>query len=314
MSQTKLLMRRIVAWIYAVGGGLYVLHGMITSTGLIGWLEVAQQSLFGSYSMKLSMLVAIVVVVIPALVIGSGQADPLGPGAVMQRGANAPLSTRGQIIMCAVAVALVWIAGFTARTWYIERARADAEATYVPLRLETGDVSTPPADHVALYGKALDNAIVASRSGSGSSARDDHFFIPIVARDWQPGQPVRYVLKSETSVLTDRASLVPRFAPVLPGAAPAPAPPEYPVLARPGGALPVPAQQALANMGLVLGEPQFLLDRIDSYQGKPVPLDSAQVHWFFLFGCGLLSGTFVLAWTLAIFMQRKKQRQHGSST
>jgi hypothetical protein len=37
--------------------GAYALHGLITDTGPAGWINYFQQSIFGSYSMKVTVLV-----------------------------------------------------------------------------------------------------------------------------------------------------------------------------------------------------------------------------------------------------------------
>lgn len=300
MSQT-LIVRRIAAWTYVVGAGLYLIHGLVTSTGLVGWLEALQQSLFGGYSMKMSLLFGLLIVAIPGALIAGGKRDPLSPGAVMQR-ANAPLGARGIAVLALGGVALSWLIGFGVRSWYVERARADVEATYVPLTLDRSDVDTPPAEHAALHARVLSEAVVTSSTGSGSSQRADHFWLPLVARDWQPGQPIRYLLKSDTQQLFETFAYVP------PGQKPA-APP--PVLARRAGPLPVPAQQAFAEMGITLTEPLYVLERIPSMQGKPIPLDRAMVDGAFWIGCGLLSFLFLVFWVAATIGLRRRAQAQG---
>jgi hypothetical protein len=300
-----MLARRALAWVYALGAVGYLIYGLITSTGLIGWLDYAQQRAFGSYRQKLSLLVALVLVALPtALLRGrGGQSDPAGPVA-LERRANAPLTARGLRVLFGVLMVLLWSVGFGVHTWMNARDQRDYEAHYEPLRLD-GDAPLPAAvEHVALYGKALERARLSFGDVSGSATADKYYLIPVVPEAWRPDQPVRCIVKSKTPSLTEPTYFVGPVLPDLSGSPP-PEPAPVPVLARVGGSLSVSAAQTFQQMGLILVEPQ-LLERIDAINGKPIAPDTEHTRLLFFVMCSLGSAMLVVFYFAALAGQRRR--------
>jgi hypothetical protein len=307
MKGTTTILRRTLAWAYALCAAGYLIYGLITATGLIGWLHYAQQRAFGSYSQKVSMLIAMLLVMVPAMLLRGRNApmDPAGPLGMVRR-ANAPLTARGTLVLFGVLVVLVWSTGFGVRTWVIYQDQQDYGAHYAPLHLD-GD-SQPPGsvDHVALYGRPLERARLSFGRGR-SPAREEYYLIPVVPKAWRPDQPVRYIVKSKTPSLIEPTYFVGPVAPDLSGR-PAPEPAPLPVLARGGGHLSVPAAETFQHMGLTLVDEPILLERIDAINGKPIAPDAARTNLFFLVICSLCSVLLVIFYFAVLAGRRRRAR------
>lgn len=290
--QQVALVRRILAGCWALGFGAYLIHGLITDTGLIGWIEYAQQSVIGSYSMKLTVLAAMLVWLFSILLL-LPRADRDAAKSWQQR-ANAPLSRKGVLTLCACLIGFVWVGGLAVRWWFVQQETEDYEATYEELRLQPDANPAPNSNHIALWGEPLDDAAVTFSQNNTTS----YYLIPVVAAEWHEDQPISFVVKSKTSDLRE----LPRYDATLRQVVR----PTRPVLARLTGVVSVPAAQEFERMGLKLAEPHYLLERIPSVDGKPPAPNLAQAQLAYLCIAGFLT-FLIVVFGAVVIIKRPKQ-------
>ncbi|MCE9658984.1 MAG: hypothetical protein K8R60_10525 [Burkholderiales bacterium] len=298
-----------LARVVLIGGYLAVcIYAAVTETGPIGWINYAQQSVFGAYSQKMTMLIALVASVvvvgplwwaIDSLARRMGLSEGL-PTAAEISGANAPVTNRGLLLSSLVAIPVIWIGGY-AIWWAIEHQhREDASARYEPLELARGaPVALPANGYVSVHGRLLWQRTVAFTKGSGSTP--EYTLVPLVAKDWRDGEPVPFVTRVDNSnrYLAERSS---RSGSVL--------------LGRTDGAVAVPAAQEFRKMGLPIDAATQLLRLIPSENGAPVVRDTAasdrQIYVWLALGCSVfyvfMMGIMILVRWNHDRKQRSRQR------
>lgn len=305
----------VVITAIGVAAAAYVVHGLITETGLAGWLNYAQQSLFGSYSLKLTALIMIFglmglgIAAWWAMAHFGGATDDglieralLGPQAAPEPG-KAP-GAKMMWIVCAGMVVATWVIGYAVYLWQAAEQREDAAARYEPVVLADGaPLPRPAGTHISLQGRVLGDRVLSHRTGS--TGREDYHLVPVVSPGWSPGQPVAYVAKVKTFY-----ELPGQRRPAYPRRPGQPLPPPDALLARLDGAIPVPAVQEFRKMGVVLGPESKLLRVVPSNGSQPAVADSSAEDFnVFLILCGGISGLIVLsigAVNIGIWRQRRK--------
>lgn len=150
-----------VAVLVGLGAGAYCVHGLVTDTGLAGWLEYLQLAAFGSYSMKLTASALMVVVF--ALSLGAGYLASFGSRGEPTEVARAPLpvskgsqspSWSAISALCGAMLAATWIIGYAAYWWDSRVDREDAQARYEPIApAAAAPLPRPTGSHVALRGR-----------------------------------------------------------------------------------------------------------------------------------------------------------------
>jgi hypothetical protein len=271
-------------------------HGLITETGVVGWINHAQQSLFGAYSLKVSLLVSLFGLLfiglaawgLVARLTGGGESAGLASMAELSVAANRPASPKGMVWTFGVLIAATWLIGFVVYAWLNHQQQADASATYEPLVLADGvPVPPPKSTHLALRGDLLTRHVLAHSSGSGSSQREDFQLLPLAAPGWQPGKPVSFVVKIKGPWELPGAKTWPR------PARGAPVPPQD-LMVRLDGDVPVPAAQQFKKMGVPLAEPSYLLHVVPSRDGRVEVKDSSAEDFRILLTiCGGISALLV---------------------
>jgi hypothetical protein len=175
-------------WLYMAGCLTYVGYEAYSYTGMYRLAAEWQMNTLGHYSEKLTFLVPLLVLAIPGAVIARllglvelkhGTLEPKLP----------PLSPRILLVAGLVLVAVAVGAG-----WQVY-ASTTANVTYEAFDLSKS--RTPPSDHVRITGVAHPEYEV----GFGKENRPDHY-VPVTAKDWRPGDPLVYFLKTHTTVYT----------------------------------------------------------------------------------------------------------------
>jgi hypothetical protein len=263
---------RWIARAVLIGGYAAVcIYAAVSETGPIGWINYAQQSVFGAYSQKMTMLVAIVASfavlgplwwAIDALARSMGVSAGL-PTVAALSGADTPVTNRGLLLSSLVAIPVIWAGGY-AIYWTIEHQhREDAAARYEPIELTRGAVAALPASgYVAVRGRLLWQRTVALTKGSSSTP--EYTLVPLVSKDWREGEPVPFVTRIDNSnrYLAERSS---RSGSVL--------------LGRADGAVAVPAAQEFKKMDVPTTDATVLLRLIPSENGAPAVRDTAESDW-----------------------------------
>ena len=173
-----------VIWLYIAAACAYIFYEWYAYTGLYRLAAEWQLEHFGSYGMKLTLLVPLMVLLSPAAVLVSlsGMQDQVrsaGSGA----GSSATFALLG-VVALAVAAGAGWY-GYvrSMETFDVER-----------LDLSKGD--TPRSTHVTITGIARTEYIVEfGTKSSGGTTRLDRY-IPLTAPTWRPDQPLVYFMKT----------------------------------------------------------------------------------------------------------------------
>ena len=290
----------------------------------IGWLNLAQQSLAGSYSVKLSVLgfVTIAVVVqalawaavqgivtrrIAAADIAAGRL-PASAGASAGTFASAtvgrvvakPAMSQSRLLvrMGVGTVVVIWIAAAAAFFWFDTQQRRDNEAVYVPFRVG-GDESARVAmgDHVSIEGEVLASRVVTHRTDS-NSVSPSFYVIPVVPLGWRPGEATHVLLQVEhPSTLPGYGPSTPQRPWILPEM----------VLGRVGTGASVIAGKEFENMGVPLAPDYKLLEVVPSQAGKPIQshVDYLErVLWF----AGVGSIVMAFVYVASFFIVRRRER------
>ncbi len=321
--------RDVVFLLIVVGAGGYGFYGSMTETGLGGWLNYVQQAIFGEYLVKASVILAVGLVGVLAVlaefawnrVSGSrngfeqsiayrflfGARAPAATPPAPQRPANTPVS-QGRMLLQTTAILVVatWTIGFAIYWWYETEQREDASAQYDPIDLSDGaPMHRPPGSHIALRGGVpLDIALV-HQTGTRDSAREDYQLVPIASRGWVKGQPVAFVVKTkDRSELQD---LIPR-----PSARGNQATTGI-LMARIDGPVPGPVTLEFKKIGVPLGDPNYLLRPVKTRDGKVVTESIEDAFMFFLAFCGIISAVTCAITGGAWIMIRAKATRTGSS-
>ena len=238
----------VVGVLALVALAVYVAVG---ETGPVGWINAAQMSIAGSYSRKITMLVLICVVGIPAIVVGSMVFSGSKPAAVPHKPVSVPAIALVGWVVCML---LVWAGAWGWNAWQAQTANVDANATYVPIELAAGTSGAATGhDHLALSGRVLGDHTVERKGESDGSGRV--ILVPIVERGWHEGDPVHFVVSldkyNENALRGALRSAADN------------------ILVRADGSPPTPSRQVFTRMGAPLADDVRLLALVPSQNGKP---------------------------------------------
>ncbi len=232
----------------------------------MSWINLAQQSVFGAYSVKASFLIFICGALLSVALLAdlfarvnarrTSSTYPLAKPLPVR--AKTPSQAKLLLQVGAGFVVTLWIGGFAAFTWFNQQQHTDNAAEYRALRLDDGaDFTAAEGDHLAVRGNVLTNRAVAHRAGSGPSGRNDYWLLPLVPSNWRAGQPARLVVKVDyIAQLADSATGVSLE--------------RQPLLVRVGAALPETAVSQFEKTGVPLAPDHHVLHVIASSDGKPV--------------------------------------------
>lgn len=279
--------------VFGVAG--YGFYGGVTGTGPVGWLNYAQQAIFGAYSVKVSVLLALVLAGVLAVLasfawdrVSGSRSDEQSVGSRILFGPKATPATtpasQGRVLVQAAIIFIVatWTIGFAIYWWYATEQREDASAQYEPIDLSDGALThQPQGSHIALRGGVPLNAALVHRTGSGGSTREDYQLVPIASRGWVKGQAVAFVVK-----IKDRWELQ---EPIPRPAAQGNLATTGVLMARIDGPVPGPVALEFKKIGVPLGEPNYLLHPVTTRDGKVIAESIEDVFMFFLGFCGLVT-------------------------
>lgn len=319
-------------WVPSLAGvaaGAYALHGLVTDTGPAGWINYLQQSIFGAYSMKMTMLALMVgvfaVVALAWWVVSLG--SPNEPSKVLNALAHGvdskPTGNTWQMLaqVCAGFIVVTWAIGFGAIWWNNRIDREDSSATYEPVVASDNDpMPTAGGKHVALGGRLLRERVVEFSRGSSSSRTPSYYLVPVVAPGWREGQPASYVIKVDRieNLAIQRVPPMPmpmRLPVPIVLATPARSLVEPPVrwLGRVEGQVPVPAAQEFRKMGVPLPDGGQLVRWIPSSEGKPAIRDEwDQQVQIVTYICAGLTVLYLLLFPLMGWSSNRAQRKARS--
>jgi hypothetical protein len=175
-----------VFWLYVAAVCAYVCYEWYTYTGLYRLAAEWQLEQFGSYRVKLTLIVPLLVLLMPGAVLAKrfGVQDQM-------RSASAGAGSPGTFALLGV-VALAVAAG---AGWYGYWKSTEK------MEIESVDLSksdTPRSTHVAITGIARTEYIVEFETKTGGTTTLDRY-VPLTAETWRQGQPLVYFMKTNTT-------------------------------------------------------------------------------------------------------------------
>jgi hypothetical protein len=178
---------KVVIWLYVAAVGAYVFYGWYSYTGLYRLAAEWQLEHYGSFSVKLSLIVPLLILIIPGAVLARlfGVQDQLraaGSGA----GSPGMFALLG-VVALAVAVGAGWF-GYEKTTETVEVESLD---------LSKNDTSR--STHVAITGVAHTEYMIEFETKTTGRTTLDRY-IPLTPAAWRRGEPLVYFLKTNATV------------------------------------------------------------------------------------------------------------------
>jgi hypothetical protein len=187
---------KLLAMLWMVAAGGYVLYAWITFSGLYRWAAEWEVAQFGSYEVELTLLGFIVLVVLSGAALMS-LAGPV-PGWLLWGAAATPPPTAGrkQPVLLVVLLGLAAIPVSAGAGWL------GYQKSQQPVTVEAVDLADhrpPQSTHVAMTGVAQTGLIVQYEETVNGS-KTVTTYLPLTAPDWAEGQPITYFLKTNITM------------------------------------------------------------------------------------------------------------------
>ena len=306
-------MKRVESlWVpYSLATIGYCVYAAFTESGPVGWINIVQQSIFGAYWTKGSVLAALLLMMLAGALVfagleklsGAGTAAPTSTPTPPQvtRPATPPMSHQRMLFMVYAGMpAATWIIGLSVCGWLTHRQQADNTATYRPLTLAAGEPPVVrPGDHLALRAEVLAGHILAQTSSEGGVRPGDTRFVPLVAPGWRTGQPVHFVVGGPPPrewTGFDRAPGSQRGSVLLT------------LLVRVEGAVPVMPAHEFGKLGVPLAPSNHLLTLVPAQDGKPLQQHADYLE-ITLWSCAALSVLLIFFGAVSSWAARRQRRR-----
>jgi len=236
---------KAIVWTCYAAAVVYIGYAWYTYSGLYRLAVEWQLETFESYSLKMTLLGLVAVVVFPIAIVARllGGKQVSEPGRLAEA-LNAPksLALLG-VVLLIVGAGAGWL-GYQ---------KSQETITYEPVDLNAGQ--TPSSQHVVLTGIAHTEFLVQFETKRSGSSRIDNY-IPIVSSAWRRGEPLVYFLKTNaTAYLPEGGGRVFTFARTTP---PFPMTTQKALLVRNG--LPGPVGEVYRKGSIPLADPPVVLD------------------------------------------------------
>ncbi len=244
---------------------------VMAETGPVAWVNALQMKIFGSYSIKITVLVLTMIVfaLVSVLIglwsafikplLGSKLGEQFEAGLVkhakaLSEAEQKQVTKQQGLVAAIVLLAACWIASGGYYAWRLHQHDVDANAEYFRVDLATGDGSNAAGhDHLSVHGQYVWDATLSFRTGSAQKV--EYSLIPIAGRGWKKGDPVPFVAKvddaSNFSYL-QRQEADP-----------------YTFLAVPAGSVPTTAIGEFEKLGIPISDATRLLRVVPAHGGKP---------------------------------------------
>ena len=179
---------------YFAAAVLYVGYAWYTYTGLYRLAAELQMQMFGAYSLKMTFLAPLVVLMIPGAVIERVfglRRKPVRTARTAAASSSSAVSSSPSTGMALIGVVLLVVA--TGAGWLGYQKSAT--------RFETVDLSQngkPASTHVVMTGVARTEYILKFETAAGGTTTIDNF-VPLTPSGWRRGDPLVYFLKTNTT-------------------------------------------------------------------------------------------------------------------
>lgn len=209
----------VFALVYILGGALLLAYGSFTDTGLSGWLMNQQMRYFGGADSRVTLIgnaLVWIVSIVPVFygLIRLNQAEgftPTFPGQQPPVGGQSALSYQQQQARMysprnrAVLAALFLALGGGAYLYFRLADAHLAAQPVVPLDLNRGDQLPSGTELASVRGLLAANFGFALEETKYGRATGTTIYAPLLPESWEPGQPVKFVVKTKIPVYQDLA-------------------------------------------------------------------------------------------------------------
>jgi hypothetical protein len=197
--------RRIFAIIWSVGAFLVMLWCWATYSGPFRWAAEWQLEHFGSYEVKLTLFAPLLVLLIPAGFLGGW--GPLLPRRPVTRAEQTTNAIRNARIIAALGGVALLIGAAGGALGYYKRQTPPTRAN---LMLASGTEPAPAADLVTITAIARPDLMTGYQETAGGVT--NHWsFVPLVGTAWHPGEPIRFILKTNQTAWMAPGGGMPRM-------------------------------------------------------------------------------------------------------
>jgi len=274
---------KAVVWLYVIAAGAYIFYSWYSYTGLFRFAAEWQLERYGSYSVKLSLLVPLLLLLLPGAVL----AKLLGVQTQL-RSASSGTGSAGMFALLGVVILAIAVgAGWYGYTKSME-----------PVAVESVDLSkggAPSSTRVTITGIAHPEYIIEFETKSAGMTTLDRY-IPLTPVAWRRGEPLAYFLKTNATVymppgggrMYELSQKTPPFAMTT----------QAGVLVRDG--LPGPVREHYRKNNIALASPPTMLDLSPGADLTP---------FFVTAGVGGLFGFFMLVGAAAMAVRQRRLQQ-----
>jgi hypothetical protein len=180
---------KTVVWSCFAAAIAYMGYSWYTYSGLYRLIVEWQLETFGSFSLKMTLIGMMLVLIVPVAIVGRLLG---GPNLI-----NKPLvaQTQGSPRLTAL-IGLLLLVASAGVGWFAYQ-KSQETITYEPVDLTAGQL--PSTQHVVLTGIARTNYLMQYETKSGGTSTV-HTYIPLTAATWRPGEPIAYFLDTNATV------------------------------------------------------------------------------------------------------------------
>jgi hypothetical protein len=181
--------RRLFALLWTIGAFAAMGWFWYSFSGPYQWFAEWEMRQFGSYEVKLTLFIPLLILLIPAGFIGGWGPPAKRPGAPATRVANARRNAR---VMMAIGAAALLFGGLAGYLGYLKMNAPLSEARLV---LNKGDEPAPVADLVTVTG-VVRNDMIVTLTETSAGMTEKWTFVPLVGAAWKAGDPIRFILRT----------------------------------------------------------------------------------------------------------------------
>lgn len=234
-----------IIWFCFAAAAAYIGYSWYAYSGLYRLIVEWQLETFGSFSLKMTLVGMMLVLIVPIAVVGR----LLGGPNLLKRPNLVQAQTSPRLMALLGLLLLVASAGVG---WFAYQ-KSQETITYEPVDLTAGRL--PSTQHVVLTGIARTEYLMQYETKRGGSSTTDTYF-PLTSSNWRRGEPLVYFLKTNATVyIPEGGGRTFAFARTTP---PFKMTTQQALLVRNG--LPGPIGEAYRNNNIAIADSPILLD------------------------------------------------------
>jgi len=178
-----------ITWLCFAAAAAYMGYSWYSYSGLYRLIVEWQLETFGSFSLKMTLLGMMLVLIVPIAIVGRLLG---GPNLLKRPGLAQAQTSPGLMAL----LGLLLLVGSAGVGWFAYQ-KSQETITYEPVDLAAGQL--PSTQHVVLTGIARTEYLMQYETKRGGSSTTDTYF-PLTSSTWRRGEPLVYFLKTNATV------------------------------------------------------------------------------------------------------------------